>query len=605
MTDDGPMPDDPRVVHIDDLALVSDLETAALVDRSGAVVWACFPRFDSGACFAALLGDDDNGMWRIAPHDADAASTRCYRVGLVLETTWTTDGGTVRVLDFMPVRNERPDIVRIVEGIDGEVDMTCELVLRFDYGSIVPWVRRIEGDFIAVAGPDRIRLHSPVTLKGEDMRSTAQFTVREGERVAFVLDWHPSHAELSPVPDADNALERTESFWSDWIATGEYDGDYADEVHASLAVLKGLVFDPTGGIVAAPTTSLPETIGGSRNWDYRYCWLRDATYTLLAFLETGHVDEAVAWRDWLLRAVAGDPDQLQIMYGVAGERRLPETDLPWLAGHRGSTPVRIGNSAHDQFQLDVFGEVMDALHQARAGGMEADDDAWELQRLLVEVVERRWQDPDDGMWEVRGAPQHFTHSKVMAWVAVDRAIKGIEQFGLDGPVERWRALRDEIHATVIEKALDERGVFTQAFGSSHLDANLLLMPLVGFLPFDDDRVVATVDAIADELMEDGFLLRYRTESGVDGLAGREGAFLLCSFWLAQVWAMQGRRTEARELFDRLLALRNDVGLLSEEVDVRDGSLLGNMPQAFSHLAIVNTAMTLHDSGDGVRRRAER
>ncbi len=589
--------------RIDDLALLSDLETAAMVDRSGAVVWACLPRFDSGSCFAALVDDEDAGFWRIAPKTTDAEISRRYRCGLVLESTWSTATGTVRVIDFMPVRDERPDMVRIVEGVEGEVDMELELVLRFDYGSIIPWVRRIDGDLVAVAGPDRVRMHSPVATHGEGMRTKGEFTVRSGERVPFVLDWHPSHAEISPVIDADDALHRTESFWRDWLEASDYTGKYADDVHASLAVLKGLVYDPTGGIVAAPTTSLPETPGGSRNWDYRYCWLRDATYVLLAFLESGHVDEAIAWRDWLLRAVAGEPEKIQIMYGVAGERRLPEFELDWLRGHRGASPVRVGNDAHGQRQLDVFGEVMDALHQARSAGMDADGDAWMLQQLLVGVVADRWQEPDEGMWEIRGEPQHFTHSKVMAWVAVDRAIKAVERYGLDGPLDEWRALRDEIRTTVLDRAVDERGVFTQAFDSSHLDANLLLIPLVGFLPFDDDRVVATVHAIEDELMVDGFLLRYRTESGVDGLTGDEGAFLLCSFWLAQVWAMQGRVDEATELFERLLALRNDVGLLAEEADPHDGTLLGNMPQAFSHLAIVNTAMALHDSGDGVRHRA--
>ena len=599
------MADAHTTARIDDLALISDLETAALVDRTGSVVWACLPRFDSGSCFAALLDGEEGGFWRIAPNAPGAEISRRYTCGLVLESTWKADSGIVRVIDFMPVRDERPDMVRIVEGVEGEVEMGVELVLRFDYGSIIPWVRRIDGDLVAVAGPDRVRLHSPVKTRGEDMRTRGEFTVRAGERVPFVFDWHPSHAELTPVIDADNALERTEAFWRDWQGASGYSGKYADDVHASLAVLKGLVYDPTGGIIASPTTSLPETPGGNRNWDYRYCWLRDATYTLLAFLESGHVNEAVAWRDWLLRAVAGEPGKIQIMYGVAGERRLPEYELDWLAGYQGASPVRIGNDAHNQHQLDVFGEVMDALHQARAAGMDAGGDAWMLQQLLIDVVADRWREPDDGMWEIRGPSQHFTHSKVMAWVAVDRAIKAIEEYGLDGPIDDWRSLRDEIKDTVLERAVDERGVFTQAFDSPHLDANLLLIPLVGFLPFDDERVVATVDAIVDELMVEGYLLRYQTDSGVDGLSGDEGAFLLCSFWLAQVWAMQGRSDDATELFERLLALRNDVGLLAEEVDPRDGTLLGNMPQAFSHLAIVNTAMALHDTGDGIRHRAER
>ncbi len=575
-----------------------------MVDQSGAVVWMCLPRFDSAACFAALVGTPDNGFWRIAPADEAARVERRYRSGLVLESTWTTDTGRARVIDLMPVRDQNPDIVRIVEGIDGEVEFSTELVLRFDYGSIVPWVRRVDGDLVAVAGPDRVRLHTPVPTEGEDLRTVGSFTVAGGDSVPFVLDWQQSHLPTADLPDPDEALRLTEAFWDEWAATSGYDGSYADDVHASLAVLKGLTFGPTGGIVAAPTTSLPEAMGGERNWDYRYCWLRDATYTLLAFLESGHTDEAVAWRDWLLRTVAGDPESIQIMYGIAGERRLPESELPWLDGHRGSTPVRTGNGAHDQHQLDVFGEVMDALHQARCAGIDPDGDSWDLQCLLVDVVAQRWREPDDGLWEIRGDPRHFTHSKVMAWVAVDRAVQGVEHFGLDGPVDEWRALRDEIHDEVLRKGLDDRGVFTQSFGSSHLDASLLLIPLVGFLPGDDERVVATVDAIADELMEDGYVLRYRTDSGVDGLEGEEGAFLLCSFWLAQVWALQGRVDEATELFERLLSLRNDVGLLSEEVDPQDGSLLGNMPQAFSHLAIVNTAMALCElSEDGVHRRA--
>ncbi len=591
--------------RIDDLALLSDLETAALVDRTGAIVWACFPRFDAGSCFASLLDGDDAGFWRIAPIDQNATLERRYVDGLVLASTWTTSTGVVRITDFMPVRDGCPAIIRIVEGLEGEVDLYAELVIRFDYGSIVPWVHRVDGHLEAVAGPERLRLTTPVEHHGENLHTVGDFTVSAGDRIPFVLDWHESHVDPRAPVGADESLAATSRSWVDWLARSTYDGAYAQDVHASLAVLKGLTYAPTGGIVAAPTTSLPEAIGGSRNWDYRFCWLRDATYTLLALLESGHTEEAIAWRDWLLRAVAGQPETLQIMYGIAGERRLTEIELPWLAGYQDSTPVRTGNGAHDQFQLDVYGEVMDAFHQARVAGIDPDGDAWNLQLLLMEEVGRRWREPDDGIWEVRGPRRHFTHSKVMAWVAADRAVKGVEDFGLDGPVDEWRTLRGEIRDEVLTKGVDDRGVFTQAFDTDLLDASVLLIPLVGFLPPDDPRVVATVDAVADELMVDGYVRRYLTDSGVDGLDGEEGAFLLCSFWLVQNWALQGRAGEAEELFGRLLDLRNDVGLLAEEVDPRTGALLGNMPQAFSHLAIVNTAMLLCDvSDDGVHRRAE-
>jgi GH15 family glucan-1,4-alpha-glucosidase len=610
---DGGMPDDrppDRAPCIGDLALISDLETAALVDRTGAIVWACLPRFDVGACFASILGTQENGFWRIAPADPHATVERRYRTGLVLESTWTTSTGLVQVLDFMPPRDQVPDLVRLATGVEGEVEMRIELVIRTDYGSIVPWVRRVHNDLVAIAGPDRLRLHSTVEAHGEDLHTVGEFTVRAGERFPFVLDWQESHAELPPVIDADNALARTQTFWDEWTARSAYDGAYADDVHASLAVLKGLTYHPTGAIVAAPTTSLPEQIGGIRNWDYRFCWLRDATFTLLAFLESGHVEEAIGFRNWLLRAVAGNPETIQIMYGIAGERRLPELELRWLDGHRGSAPVRVGNAAHDQFQLDVWGELMDVFHQARVHGIDVDGDSWNLQRLLMEVLAARWQEPDEGIWEVRGPRRHFTHSKVMAWVAADRAVKAVEEFDLEGPIDDWKALRAAIRDEVLTKGVDDRGVFTQHYGTDALDASLLLVPLVGFLPPDDERVIATTEAIAEELTEDGYVLRYRTpgsseEPGVDGLQGREGAFLLCTFWLAQNWALQGQIDRATELFERLLALRNDVGLLSEQVDPRTGELLGNMPQAFSHLAIVNTAMLLCEyTEDGVRQRAE-
>ncbi len=626
--------------RIADLALLSDLEAAALVDRTGAVVWGGFPRFDSPACFAALLGDDEHGVWRIAPTDPDATVDRRYRTGLVLESTWTTGEGVVRVVDFMQPRDGHPDLIRIVEGVEGVVELRSELVLRFDYGSVVPWVRRVQpagscgggcgapapgdgahpadagdaapgpdgpADVVAIAGPEQVRLHAHVPHHGEDLRTVATFPVGPGDRVPFVLDWRPGHEEVGPHVDAEGALEATEAFWAEWLGRSGYRGAYADDVHASLAVLKGLTYAPTGGMVAAPTTSLPEVLGGGRNWDYRYCWLRDATFTLLALLQSGHVAEAEAWRDWLVRAVAGQPDRVQIMYGIAGERRLTETELDWLPGHRGSTPVRVGNAAHDQFQLDVFGEVMDALHHAREAGLPTDDVAWDVQRLLMDVLAERWTEPDEGIWEVRGERRHFTHSKVMAWVAADRAVRAVEDHGLDGPVEEWRALRDEIRAEVLERGVDARGVLTQSYGSSALDASLLVVPLVGFLPPDDERVVATIAAIEDELCEDGLVLRYRSEEGLDGVDDdAEGAFLLCSFWLAEALALAGRRDEAVVLFERLLALRNDVGLLAEEVDPDTGELLGNVPQAFSHLAIVTTAMQLCEGtpDDGVSRRAD-
>ncbi|MFF2527059.1 glycoside hydrolase family 15 protein [Streptomyces liangshanensis] len=588
--------------RIEDYALIGDLQTAALVGRNGSIDWLCLPRFDSAACFAALLGDEDNGHWRIAPKDAGDSTRRSY-VGdtLVLETVWETRTGTVKVTDFMPQRDTAPDIVRIVEGVSGTVEMRSTLRLRFDYGSVVPWMRRSDGHRVAVAGPDSVWLRSEPHVKtwGQHFTTFSSFTVGAGEKVAFVLTWHPSHKERPDLIDPYEALEQSLEDWREWSARCRYEGPHRDAVMRSLITLKALIYAPTGGIIAAPTTSLPEEIGGVRNWDYRYCWLRDSTLVLGALLSAGYLEEAAAWRDWLLRAVAGDPADLQIMYGVGGERRLPETELSWLRGYEGSSPVRTGNEAVEQLQLDVYGEVMDSLHLARAAGLPATSHAWKLQLSLLGFLESRWREPDEGLWEVRGPRRHFTHSKVMAWVAADRAVRTLEDDpSLPGDVARWRAMRDEVHDEVCAKGYDPvRNTFTQSYGSDELDAAALLIPQVGFLPPDDPRVVGTVDAVRDELMHGGFVRRYSTEGPlVDGLPGGEGTFLVCSFWLADALRMTGRREEAEELFARLLDLRNDVGLLSEEYDPVAGRQLGNFPQAFSHIGLVGTAVLL--GGDG-------
>jgi len=584
------------MTRIEDYALIGDLQTAALVERNGSIDWLCFPRFDSGACFAALLGTPDNGRWLLAPAAGGTTSRRYLHDTMVLETTWENEEGRVRVIDFMPPRGHAPDVVRIVEGVRGRVRMRSELVIRFDYGHVVPWVRRLGADRVAVAGPDALYLRTTAHTFGEEMKTISELTVDEGERIPFVLTWNPSH-EPAPTPvDPEVALAETESFWREWNAkcTVPLTGARRDLLHRSLMVLKTLTFAPTGGIVAAPTTSLPEAIGGVRNWDYRYCWLRDATLTLLALLHAEHADEARAWRAWLLRAVAGDPDDLQIMYGVAGERRLTEFEIPWLPGYEGSAPVRVGNAASEQLQVDVFGEVMDALYQARAHGLEFEETAWSLEQTLLGALERTWQEPDEGIWEIRGERRHFVHSKVMAWVAFDRAVRSVEEHGVDGPVERWREQRDQIHAEVCARGYDEKlGSFVQSYGSKELDASLLLIPLVGFLPADDPRVQGTIEAIERELMVDGFMLRYRThEAGVDGLPPGEGVFLPCSFWLADCYELLERHDDAHELFERLVALGNDVGLLAEEYDPAAKRLLGNFPQAFTHLALVNTAFNV-------------
>ncbi len=598
-------------LRIEDYALIGDTQTAALVGIDGSIDWLCLPRFDAGACFAALLGGPEHGRWSLAPAAGEeiVARRRRYRGrSLVLETEFETRGGLVRVVDCMPPRQVDPDLVRVVEGVRGTVRMAMDLVIRFDYGRTVPWVRRIGQGISAVAGPDALVLATPVPLRGQDFRTVAEFTVREGESVPFVLVWHPSHTGLPRPVDGPRAVADTEAWWHEWSARSSHpfrpppgaEERWSEAVYRSLITLKALTYEPTGGLVAAPTTSLPEWLGGVRNWDYRYCWLRDATFSLYSLMLAGHVDEAIAWRDWLLRAVAGDPSQLQIMYGCAGERRLPEFEVPWLPGYGGSQPVRIGNAASEQLQLDVYGEVLDALHGCRRAGISTSAPEWALELALVEFLEGAWRQPDEGLWEVRGPRRQFTHSKVMAWVAFDRAVKAVESFGLEGPVDRWRAARDEVHAEVLREAYDpDRSTFTQSYGARELDAALLMIPLVGFLPHDDPRVRGTTAAIEAELTTPaGFVLRYRPDGAgsVDGLPAGEGCFLACTFWLVDNLALQGRRAEAVARFDALLDVANDVGLLAEEYDSAGGRLLGNFPQAFSHVALVNSAWNLAGTG---------
>ncbi|QFG24599.1 glycoside hydrolase family 15 protein [Actinomadura sp. WMMB 499] len=586
-------------LRIEDYGLIGDLETAALVGRDGSIDWLCLPRFDSPACFASLLGDEDAGFWRIAPAAGGHCTRRRYRGdSLILETEWETPEGTVRLIDAMPRRGEAADVVRVVEGVSGRVPVRMAMRLRFDYGRIVPWVRRRDGQLNAIAGPDAAWLETPVELRGGDATTYADFTVSAGERVPFVLTYRPSH-EPHPHPvDPERALADTEAFWADWMGGFRYEGRWPEAVRRSLITLKALTYHPTGGIVAAATTSLPEQLGGPRNWDYRFCWLRDATFTLQALLGTGFVAEAKAWREWLLRAVAGDPADLQIMYGIDGTRRLPEYELDWLGGYEGAAPVRIGNEASGQFQLDVWGEVLEGLHYAREARIEADETAWDVQRALLDFLEGHWRDPDVSLWEVRGDARHFVHSKVLAWTGVDRAVKAVEQFGLDGPADRWKALRERIHRDVCENGYDaERNTFTQFYGSDALDAATLLIPRVGFLPWDDRRVVGTVEAVERDLYRDGFVLRYDTSAGVDGLPGHEGAFLACTFWFADALHGIGRHDDAVELFERLLDLRNDVGLLSEEYDTVARRQVGNTPQAYSHVGLVNTARHLSGAKD--------
>jgi len=592
---------------IEDYALIGDTQTAALVGRDGSIDWLCLPRFDSGACFAALLGHPEHGRWKLAPSGLGPVKVkRRYRPdSLVLETEYTTAEGVVRVVDCMPPRDRTPDIVRVVEGVKGRVCMNMQLVMRFDYGSVVPWVTREPGELRAVAGPDALSLYTPVAVHGHHLTTVADFTVSEGQRIPFVLRWHPSH-EPAPAPlDGVEAVADTEAWWKEWFSHCTYQGAWPEAVRTSLMTLKALTYAPTGGIVAAATTSLPERLGGMRNWDYRFCWLRDATFTLYALTLGGFREEAEAWRAWLMRSVAGDPSKLQIMYGVGGERRLTERTLPWLPGYGASKPVRTGNAAVDQFQLDVYGEVIDALHQANRIGLSSNHRSWDVALVLMDFLESGWQQPDAGMWEVRGDLQHFTYSKVMAWVAFDRAVKTAKRYGLEGPVEHWREVRDRIHQEICQSAYDPKlGAFTQSYGSGNLDASLLLLPLVGFVHPKDPRMVGTVRAIERELLEDGLVRRYHTHETDDGLPPGEGRFLACSFWLADNYVLQGRRDEAEELFERLLSLRNDVGLLAEEYDPTTQRQLGNYPQAFSHVGLINTAFNLerHHAGPAIHRR---
>jgi GH15 family glucan-1,4-alpha-glucosidase len=590
-------------IPIEDYALIGDCHSAALVARNGSIDWLCLPRFDSGACFAALLGTPEHGRWLLAPVGDTVSTRRRYRGDtLILETEHVTATGAVTVVDYMPIREDQPRLVRIVRGTRGTVAMHMQLVVRFDYGAIVPWVSQTADGWRAVGGPDCLQLHTTVPLRGEDLTTVADFEVREGESIVFVMSWHASHdAPLEPV-DAEASLAQTHEWWTAWSARCTYTGPHREAVLRSLITLKALTYAPTGGIVAAATTSLPEFIGGVRNWDYRICWLRDATFTLFALMRNGYIEEARAWRLWLVRAVAGTPSQANIMYGVAGERRLTEIELPWLPGYEGSRPVRIGNAAAMQFQLDVFGEVSAALHLARTNGIEGDGDAWNVELALASFLESAWKEPDEGIWEVRGPRRHFTHSKVMAWLAFDRLIASAEQFGLEAPLERWRGIRAQIHEDVCRNGYDsERGTFVQYYGSKAVDASLVMIPLVGFLPPDDPRVLGTIAAVERELMVDGFLMRYRTDPKVDGLPPGEGVFLACTLWLSNALTMLDRGDDARVLFERVLGLCNDVGLLSEEYDPGLKRLLGNFPQALSHVGIVACLCSLQGAPAPVAR----
>ncbi len=595
---------------IEDYAFLSDTQTGALVSRDGCVDWLCLPRFDSAACFASLLGTRHNGHWRFWPKQKIDRTNRRYRgETLILETEIETKSGAVRLIDFMPPRGENPDLIRIVEGIRGEVAMQMELIIRFDYGRTIPWVRTAHGGLEAIAGPNGLILRTPVKTWGKDLTTVAEFNVSKGDRVPFVLTWFASHSKPPRAIHSDHALRDTERYWKKWANRCHWKTPWDNAVVRSLVTLKGLTYAPTGGIVAAATTSLPEEIGGVRNWDYRYCWLRDATLTLIALVSAGYQDEAKSWREWLLRAIAGSADQMQIMYGVRGERRLEELELPWLSGYENSKPVRIGNAASGQFQLDVYGEVLGTMYRAHEAGIENRETDWRLQVALMNFLESNWNKPDEGIWEVRGGPKHFTHSKMMAWVAFDRAVKLVEGCGCAAAehVGRWRTIRDQIHDEVCKRGFStNKKAFTQYYGSDALDASLLLMPLAGFLPFTDKRVRGTIEAIERELMRDGFVVRYRPEEeGVDGLPGREGVFLPCSFWLASCLHRIGRKKEARDLFERLLLVRNDLGLLSEEYDPRSKRQLGNFPQAFSHVSLVNTAFVLGGQRSPIRKRRAR
>ena len=597
---------------IESYGLIGNTIGAALVGLDGSIDWLCLPRFDSDACFAALLGTPEHGRWRIAP-DGESRATRRYLPGTaILETTFETPQGCARVVDFMPFSSDPQavELVRIASGVQGRVAMSMEFVLRFGYGRDVPWVRRRDYGLSAVAGPDAVQLVTPVALRGEGLKTLGQFTLEPGVAVPFTLSYHRSHRMPPFVEDRQVLLERTAGQWREWSARCVFPEDtpaeWREAVRRSLITLKAMSHQPTGGLVAAPTTSLPERIGGVRNWDYRFCWIRDATLTLYALLNSGYFEEAAAFRLWLLRAAAGDPAQMQIMYGLAGERRLTEVELPWLPGYEGSRPVRIGNAAHGQLQLDVYGELMDVLHAARRSRLSPDEDAWHFQRALLDHLERIWREPDAGMWEVRGAPRHFTYSKMMSWVAFDRAVKAVEEFGLDGPADRWRRIREEIRGDVLANGVDhERGTFVQSYGSKTIDASLLLMAETGFVAARDPLFRGTVQAVERELMEGGFVLRYRPEVSDDGMPGSEGTFLMCSFWLVDAYVLLGRYDDARRLFGKLLSVRNDLGLLSEQYDPRSRRLLGNFPQAFSHVGLVNAVHNLVQAGGPAMQRASR
>jgi GH15 family glucan-1,4-alpha-glucosidase len=594
--------------RIEDYALIGDCETAALVSRDGSIDWLCWPRFDSDACFAALLGTSENGRWKLTASDPKSKVTRRYIPNtLILETEYITGDGSVQVLDFMPLRTRDSDIVRIVVGKTGQVSMCSELKLRFGYGSVVPWVTRAsDGGIMAISGPDKVTLRSPIKTTGKGLSTVAEFTVSAGQTMAFSLSHTASHLDAADAIDVQQALRETREYWEKWVAAGQISGPYGEAVTRSLITLKALTYSPTGGIVAAPTTSLPEKIGGARNWDYRFCWLRDATLSLLSFMNAGYYDEARAWRDWLMRAAAGSPAQIRIMYGLAGERRLTEWELDWLDGYADSRPVRVGNAAATQRQLDVFGEVMDVLHQARRGGIQYMAEGWDFQRAMLDHLETVWREPDEGIWETRGPSQHFTFSKVMAWVAFDRGIKGIEEFDLPGPADKWRRIRAEIHEQVCTNAFNPAiGAFAQAYGSDLLDASILLLPTVGFISPHDHRIKSTIAAIEKTLLRDGFVMRYDTHETEDGLPPGEGAFLACSFWLADAYAQAGRTDDARKLFESLLTLRNDVGLLAEEYDPTLKIQVGNFPQAFSHVALIDTAYNLTRTEKPSEQRSDR
>jgi GH15 family glucan-1,4-alpha-glucosidase len=581
--------------RIEDYAFLSDCHGASLVSREGSIDWLCLPRFDSGACFAALLGTPEHGRWLLSPAAPCRSIKRRYREGtLILETTFSTDDGEVTLTDFMPPRDDNTDIIRIVTGKRGRVPMYLELIIRFDYGSLVPWMHREGKSLYAAAGPDALRLDTDIGLRGENLHTVSDFTVGQGEQAAFVLTYYPSYRKEPGHVDPLQQLQRCEHWWREWIGRCTYEGPYREAVIRSLVTLKGLIYEPSGGIAAAATTSLPECLGGKRNWDYRFCWLRDSTFVLYALHNAGYTDEALAFRDWLVRAIAGKASQIQTVYGVTGERRLTEVEADWLPGYEGSRPVRIGNAACSQFQIDAYGDVMDAIHYARRRSIGPDREAWEMQKLLIDHLVSAWRQPDRSIWEIRGEPRQFTYSKVMAWIAMDRAVKTIERFGLEGDLDQWRRTRDAIHDEICDRGFNSRlGAFVQSYDAQELDASLLIMPLVGFLPADEPRIRGTVAAIEKHLIRDGLVARYATTSDIDGLGGEsEGTFLLCSFWLADNWALQGEYGKVTALFEHLLHLRNDVGLLSEEYDVKAGRFLGNFPQAFSHVSVVNTAYNL-------------